>query len=71
MKQLKNFMFGPAAQLFAVTLATVLSYGSLHAQGVTTASLNGIVSTDKGEALPGANVVVVHQPRGTRYGATT
>jgi hypothetical protein len=71
MKQLKNFMFGPAAQLFAVTLATVLSYGSLHAQGVTTASLNGIVSTDKGEALPGANVVVVHQPSGTRYGATT
>ncbi|HEV8537832.1 MAG TPA: carboxypeptidase regulatory-like domain-containing protein, partial [Bacteroidota bacterium] len=40
-------------------------------QGVTTASMTGIVTSDKGEALVGVNVVAVHSPTGTRYGAPT
>jgi len=49
-----------AAALFTISLAS----GSLNAQGVTTASLSGVVTSDKGEALPSANVIVVHDPPG-------
>ncbi|MEP6261393.1 MAG: carboxypeptidase regulatory-like domain-containing protein [Gillisia sp.] len=41
------------------------------AQGVTTAAINGRVLEAGGEPLPGANVVAVHQPSGTQYGAMT
>jgi hypothetical protein len=41
----------------------------LYAQGVTTAAMNGMVTDEKGESLVGANVVVVHEQSGTRYGA--
>src|ERR1041385_4267429 len=44
---------------------------TLRRQGVTTASMSGIVTTDQGEPLPGANVVAVHEPTGTRFGTST
>lgn len=40
-------------------------------QGITTASLNGVVMSSDGEALAGANVEVLHMPSGTQYGAAT
>ena len=40
-------------------------------QGITTAALNGTVTDQNGEALVGANVVAVHQPTGTIFGAAT
>jgi outer membrane receptor for ferrienterochelin and colicin len=41
-----------------------------HAQGATTATIRGQVEDASGETLPGANVIAVHEPSGTRYGAS-
>lgn len=43
---------------------------SLYAQ-VTTASMNGAISDEKGEGLIGATVVAKHLPSGTQYGVVT
>ena len=43
----------------------------LFPQGVTTATLNGVVYNTTGEPLIAANVIVLHEPSGTQYGAST
>ena len=40
-------------------------------QGVTTGAINGLVTDDQGNPLTGTNVVAVHEPSGTYYGAAT
>ena len=45
--------------------------GAAHAQGVTTGSITGIVLDPQKQAVPGASVVAVHDPSGTRYEATS
>ncbi|MCB0286606.1 MAG: TonB-dependent receptor [Calditrichaeota bacterium] len=50
-----------------VSLFTAVLFG----QGNTTATMTGVVNGDNGEPLVGANVVAVHNPSGTRYGAST
>jgi hypothetical protein len=41
------------------------------AQGATTAAVAGVVGDEKGEGLPGASVVVIHEPTGTQYATIT
>lgn len=57
-------------QFFFIGVLMLLSVASF-AQGVTTSSLNGQITDAIGEPLPGANVVAVHTPSGTTYGAAS
>ncbi|MEI7812755.1 MAG: carboxypeptidase-like regulatory domain-containing protein [Ignavibacteria bacterium] len=43
----------------------------LSAQGVTTAAMNGMVTDEDGQILPGATVIATHVPTGANYGTTT
>lgn len=43
----------------------------VYSQGVTTAGISGRVLDRDNEPLPGANVVAMHIPSGTMYGATS
>ena len=49
----------------------IVALMGLKAQGITSASISGVIADQKGEALPGANVVAVHQPSGTEYGISS
>lgn len=56
--------------LLFFTVSLLLSI-SVLAQGVTTGDMNGYVQNSDGEPLVAANVIVVHVPSGTQYGAST
>ncbi|MCH8126529.1 TonB-dependent receptor [candidate division KSB1 bacterium] len=43
---------------------------ALFAQGVTKSAINGIVTDNNGDPLPGTNVVAVHVSTNTQYGAS-
>lgn len=49
---------------------SLLSIPSASAQNETTASLNGIVADAKGP-VPGATIIAVHEPSGSRYSTTS
>lgn len=60
-------------QLLKLTFLVVFGLSTLvsFSQGITTAEINGSVSDKNGEALPGASVVVLHNPTGTQNGTIT
>jgi len=62
MKKITQFLI-----VTALFLCTAFSFG----QGVTRSSLGGQVTDNNGEPLPGANVVALHVPTGSKYGAST
>lgn len=56
---------------FALMLAFLGIAAASFAQGVTTGNISGIVSDETGVGLPGATILAVHEPSGTRYGTST
>lgn len=63
---IKSVLLGAIFALFAI-----LPAGHLFAQGSTTSAIAGVVLDEKGEGLPGATVIAIHEPTGSRYGAST
>lgn len=56
--------------LVSLALFSVMAIPSSFAQ-VTTSAIKGQVTDNSKETLPGASVVLVHEPTGTQYGTTT
>ncbi len=52
-------------------LAFVAYASPSRAQGVTTASMTGVVKDAQGAVIPGVTVTAVHEPSGTNYEAVT
>jgi len=51
-------------------LLLMLSFIFATAQ-ITTSNIKGLILDESDQPLPGANVVAVHTPTGTKYGAAT
>lgn len=66
-KAMRQYAAGAKMLVLFFFMSLSLS-GNLLAQGVTTAAMSGVVADTKGQPLPDANVVAVHEPSGTRYG---
>ncbi|MDU8886384.1 carboxypeptidase regulatory-like domain-containing protein [Yeosuana sp. MJ-SS3] len=49
----------------------VMLFGVIGYSQVTTSNIKGLVQDENSEPLPGANVVAIHEPTGTKYGAAT
>ena len=57
--------------VLTISFLCVIFLQQAYPQGVTTAAMSGIVLDKGNNPLPGANVIAVHVPSGTQYGAST
>ena len=58
-------------RLFVAMLCVALGAGVLHAQGVTTGAVRGVVEDPNGDPLPGVTVQAVLETTGTQYTTVT
>lgn len=58
-------------QAIRLLLLLVFTASVIIAQGVTTATISGVVKDNNGQILPGIIVAAIHNPSGTKYGTTT
>ena len=57
--------------ILGAIFALLMTISSVRVFAQTTAAISGTVLDEKGEGLPGANVIAIHEPTGSRYGAAT
>ena len=57
--------------VLTVTFFCAIFLQQAYPQGVTTAAMSGVVVDKGNNPLPAANVIAVHIPSGTQYGAST
>ena len=54
-----------------ILLIFILLFSFLGFSQVTKSSISGVIKSEKGTTVPGANVLVVHTPTGTKYATTS
>jgi outer membrane receptor protein involved in Fe transport len=58
-------------KIYKILVLMMILTSALFAQGLTSAAINGTITDDMGDNLPGANIVAVHVPSGTQYGVSS
>jgi len=69
MKKQDHFI-GKTFKLLMFVVSFLMISSAAFSQ-VTTAGMNGRITSSNGDRLPGATVIAVHTPSGTQYGTTT